>query len=68
MVGNMSTKKLKNDYRGEHTERTESTVGTGKHQRVVRGRKPKEGAPSLKEYALDHPDGNAWRDRKRGKE
>ncbi len=63
----MGTKKLKNDYRALHTIVPEHTVGSGDKQRTVKGPRARSaGAPSLRQYATTHPDGQEWRDRKRG--
>jgi len=62
----MGTKKLKNDYRHAHTHINEHTVDSGKTERMTRSRERRSGSPSLKQYATTHPDGQAWRDRKRG--
>lgn len=60
----MSTKRLKNDHKREHTSVVMETIGTGKAQHTVRKRVPD--GTSLKEYARAHKDGADWFRRKRG--
>jgi len=60
----MNHKKIKNDYRHEHTDVIEHTVGVGKNTRIIKSRERRSGSPSLKQYAKRHSDGEAWLQRK----